>query len=203
MENKKPNLLNTAAFLFITVVLLVMLIQWLFSPAYKLTNQELASQLGNHKMWMMPSEIKDIILEGRFENYLMVDLRDPDAYSNGTLPEAINIPFECLMESSSLDLLDKGITLMLFSDKESTSAAAGLLLKSQGFENIRMIANDFDFIINHVLNQYRPTSAFSHQEKARFDYNRYFKQSPREVTGTTPGIPPGPANEVVTVQGGC
>jgi rhodanese-related sulfurtransferase len=203
MNINKPNLLNTAAFLFAAVVLVFMLLQWLFSPHYKLTNQEMAMQLENPEMWLMPVDINEIAQKGDLENYLFVDLRSPEAFRKGTLPMAVNLPFEHLLDKQSLKVLDTKKTIFLFAEKESIGASAGLLLQSQGFENLRIAANDFDFLKNQVWEHYRPSAAFSHQEKARYDYNRYFRQAPKKTTETSSGIPSGPREEVVKVQGGC
>ncbi len=203
MNINKPNLLNTAAFLFAAVVLVFMLVQWLFSPHYKLTNQEMAIRIENPEMWLMPVDINEIAQKGDLENYLFVDLRSPEAFRKGTFPLAVNLPFENLLDKQSLKVLDTKKTIFLFADKESISASAGLLLQSQGFENLRIAANDFDFLKNQVWEQYRPSAAFSQQEKARYDYNRYFRQAPKQATGASAGIPSSPKEEVVKVQGGC
>jgi len=180
-----------------------MLMQWLFSPHYKLTNQEMAMQLENPEMWLMPVDINEIAQKGDLENYLFVDLRSPEAFRKGTLPMAVNLPFEHLLDKQSLKMFDTRKTILLFADKESVSASAGLLLKSQGYDNLRMAANDFDFLKNQVWEQYRPAAAFSRQEKARYDYNRFFRQAPKKATETSSKMPAGPQEEVVKVQGGC
>ncbi len=140
----------------------------------------------------MPIDINEIAQKGDLDNYLFVDLRSPEAFRKGTLPMAVNLPFEHLLDKQSLKMLDTKKTIFLFADKESISASAGLLLQSQGFENLRIASNSYDFLKNQVWEQYRPSAAFSHQEKARYDYNRYFRQAPKKLLNHLQEYPPGP-----------
>jgi hypothetical protein len=55
----------------------------------------------------------------------------------------------------------------------------------------------------NVLDGYVPASAMSKGEKARFDYNRYFKTSPENSTKTSKQQPVIIETEVIKTAGGC
>ncbi len=71
-------------------------------------------------------------------------------HSQSTFPLAVNLPFENLLDKQSLKMLDTKKTKFLFADKGIHQRICGLLLQSQGFENLRIAANDFDFLKNQV-----------------------------------------------------
>jgi rhodanese-related sulfurtransferase len=203
MNNEQSKILNTAALLFIGITMLVMLFQYIASPGYKVSNSEMLTQTGNAERWILPHELNTLIENDRLQNYLLVDLREREEFNRGSLPGAINIPFNQLLERKSLTQLKSRKPVLLFSSKESQASTAGLLLYGRGFEKVRIMANDFNYMKENVLEEFQPSTAFTHDEKARYDYRRFFKAAPRPAATPAAIQPKIIETQVIGVNGGC
>ncbi|MFU8842182.1 MAG: rhodanese-like domain-containing protein [Bacteroidales bacterium] len=203
MNHSQYKILNTAAVFSLGVVLLVMVIQWIAAPAYRIGNHDLLEKTGREERWILPHDLHRIVSEGQMEQYLLIDLRQTEAFNSGTLPGAVNIPFENLLDSKYQRILRADKPMMLFSGNESLTAVAGMMLYSKGFDQVYLLANDYVFVKENVLDGYVPASAMSKGEKARFDYNRYFETSSKSSTKTSKQQPVIIETEVIQAAGGC
>lgn len=203
MKALYKDLLNTGAFLFAAIVLLFMLGQWLVAPNYKLNNEQLHARATSNQRWVLPYQLAEMIAANRLEDQLLVDLRDAEAFAEGSLPGAINIPFDRLLESKSMKKLKSARSVVLFAGQEEKTAVAGLLLQSQGIERLKMLSANYAYLKSHVWDTYQPAAAFSHSEKARFDYGRFFRQAPGQQQQNTKSVPKITEVEMVNVDGGC
>ncbi len=203
MNPNQSKLLNTAVFLFAGVVLFVILLQWLVAPSYRLGNAEVAEMAQNRSRWVLPHEFAAMMQDGGFETNMLVDLREAVDFRKGTLPSAVNIPFSELMEAKAIKTMRKAEKVLLFSDNEADASAVSLLLHSQGLDNVFVLATGYTFLKTNVLEGLQPENAFNRDEKARFDYNRYFIQETTKADRPAATIPSLPDIKVVTVSGGC
>ncbi len=203
MKTLNKDLLNTGAFLFAAIVLLFMLGQWLMAPNYKLSNEQWHERATSDQHWILPYQLAEMLADNRLENQLLVDLRKTEAFEEGSFPGAINIPFEQLLEPISLKKLKAAESVILFDGQEEKTAAAGLLLQSQGVDGIKLLANDYQYLKANLLDTYKAAAAFNRSEKARFDYGRFFKQAPVSQQESARSIPKITEVEMVSVDGGC
>lgn len=81
-----------------------------------------------------PSTLADWIIQGKAD-YILVDLRLPDKYSEYTLPESENIPLVELPES---DLL-RNQKIILFSDDEVAAAQGWFILKAKNYKSVYIL----------------------------------------------------------------
>jgi rhodanese-related sulfurtransferase len=204
MNTIQANILKNATLLFAIVGIGTLLLQWIVAPDYQAKNETVLAAITDNNQKILPLQLEEIIAAGNLASYTLVDLRSPQDFSRGSLPGAINIPLGELLKSSSLKLMKKpGNPVILFSDDESQAAAASILLISKGFDDVKTLANDYDYIKTNVLESFQPASAFSQSEKAKFDYNRFFRtggsgdDSPKR---TQPVII---QTEIVKTKGGC
>lgn len=203
MKNEQYKMLNAAALLFLGIVMLVMLFQYVASPAYKVSNPDMLGEAGNAERWILPHELNTLIENDRLQNYLLVDLRNREEFNRGSLPGAINIPFDQLLDKKSLKQLKSRKPVLLISSKESQASTAGLLLYGKGFEKVLVMANDYRYIKENVLEEFQPSVAFTHDEKARYDYHRFFKAAPRPAATPAATQPKIIETQVISVEGGC
>ncbi len=204
MEKLQSKILNNGVLIFALIVLSVMAIKWIASPSYKVRNAEMLSSAVSEERKVLPFQLMDLIRNNQLKDHLIVDLRKPEQFNKGSLPGAVNIPFESILERHSLKQLKKaGNSALLFSDDEAQASAAAMLLISQGLTEVRTLANDYDFLKTQVIETFQPASAFTNAEAARFDFNRYFR------TGGSAGVQPPRAQpiiirtEIIQTQGGC
>jgi rhodanese-related sulfurtransferase len=196
--------LNNAVLLFVIVVVAAMLLQWLIAPNYAQKNEVVLSALTDISQKVLPWQLENMIKSGEIANYSIIDLRSANQYNHGTLPGAINIPLSKIFDSDNQTTLQKiKKPLLLFSGDESEAASASFLLMSKGFDNVRIIANDYKFVKDKVLENFSPAAAFSQNEKARYDFNRYFRSGGGKSQQSPASQPVIPKTEVIQAQGGC
>jgi rhodanese-related sulfurtransferase len=183
--------------------MLVMIFQYVASPGYKVSNPDMLDQVGSAERWMLPHELNTLIENDQLQNYLLVDLRKREAFNRGSLPGAINIPFDQLLDKNSLKQLKTRKPILLFSEKESQASTAGLLLYGKGFEKVLVMANDYNYMKANVLEEFHPSVAFTRDEKARYDYHRFFKAAPRPAAAPAAARPKIIETQVISVEGGC
>lgn len=203
MNDSHHKILNTGAFIFVGATLLVMLLQNIAGPGYKASNTEMLANAGSTERWILPHQFRSIAENDQLQNYLLVDLRQREEFNQGSLPGAVNIPLENLLERKSMKLLKVNKPVLLFSGKEAQASVAGLLLYGEGFSNVLVLANDYGYIKNNVLGKFEPSTAFTHEEKARYDYHRFFKAAPRPVSQPAASQPKIMETKVISVEGGC
>ncbi len=202
MNKNQVQLLNTLAFIFLGIAVLAMIIRYIMSPSYQINNREMQGTALEISKQVQPSELNQLMLSGELSNHLLVDLRNEQDFAKGSLPDAINVPFETLLEKPILKKLKGNKPILLFGDRESVAAGAAMLLAGQGIHNVRIISNDFEFVRNQVLNNYHPKNAETHTEKAMFDYPRFLKTTPgnSKSQAAQPKIPTG---KMAGGMGGC
>lgn len=81
-----------------------------------------------------PVDLADWIIQGKAD-YILVDLRTPDKYSDYTLPESENIP---LVELPNSDLL-RNQKIILFSDDEVAAAQGWFILKAKKYNSVYIL----------------------------------------------------------------
>jgi len=78
------------------------------------------------------------------KNYVIVDVRTPDEYKEGHIPNAINIPNETINETVYNKLKDKNQLILIYCRSGSRSRQAAYKMQKLGYTNLV----DFGGIIN-------------------------------------------------------
>lgn len=78
------------------------------------------------------------------KNYVIVDVRTPDEYKEGHIPNAINIPNETINEAVYNKLKDKNQLILIYCRSGSRSRQAAYKMQKLGYTNLV----DFGGIIN-------------------------------------------------------
>ena len=204
MERKNDKTLTNAALVFVLAIVLVMLAQGWMAPNYTLTNKQVQQQMLDETMLVLPVELKQMHNDGILARYTLVDLGETPSLS---IPGAINIvhiPFKNLLEKKNLKQLKKADNLLLFGFEESQAMMAGQLLASKGVSEVKVASNNIAFNTEWIAGSFDPRKAELNSEKARFDYNRFFKGASigAKSAPAPSGIPQG-VKVVKTAGGGC
>jgi len=204
MKNQEVILLNTAGVLFAIFVAAILLFQWAIAPAYKENNAAVLETIAGHNHYIQPWQLEELIKTNQINSHLIVDLRSNEEFNRGSLPGAVNIPLNNLLDQKSLKMIRKASgDVLLISGDESHSAVASALLKSKGFTNSKVSATDYNYIRQNVLDHFQPASAFSVAEKAWFDYPRFFRNT-GSAEEQRPSVKPKIIQtEIVKTKGGC
>ncbi|MFO7864052.1 MAG: rhodanese-like domain-containing protein [Salinivirgaceae bacterium] len=163
----------------------------------KTAGATLQRDLDQPKMHYM--QLHRILQSERIYAYQFVDLRPAEVFVKDHLRDAVNIPFDELMESGSLKKLD-GRPILLYGGSESDAALAALMLTQMGVENAGYIPGNFETINEYVIKGFDPVHAFYSEDKIQHCFKNYFKAFVEEGGGA-----PSKKEEVTVsaTSGGC
>lgn len=87
-------------------------------------------------------EFEEYVENHQAEDYLLVDVRKPNEYLQGFIPNAINMPLDNLRDSiSTID--DKEQAIILYCQRGLRGYLARLIFKHKGFKNVISVAGGF------------------------------------------------------------
>lgn len=203
MERKNDNTLTNAALVFVLAIVLVLIVQAWMAPNYALTNKQVQQQMLDETMVVLPVDLKQMHNDGSLAQYTLLDIGETPSLS---IPGAINIvhiPFKSLLEKKNLNQLKKAKSVLVFGFEESQAMMAGQLLAAKGVGGVKVAANNIAFNTEWMTGTFDPKKAELNSEKARFDYNRFFKgaSSDAKSAPAAGSIPQG--IKVVKAAGGC
>ncbi len=136
----------------------------------KVNAKDLALSTVNNSDKINPVDLADWIIEGKAD-YILVDLRTPEKYSEYTLPEAENIP---IVELPNSDLL-RNQKIILFSDDEMASAQGWFILKAKKYNSVYILEGGLNGWREKVLFPKIPANA-SKDELEKFEKKRAVAQ---------------------------
>ncbi len=81
------------------------------------------------------------------ENILLVDLRDPESFSEGHIEGALPLPLTELSDVAQIAALDEEGHVYFYADDSRDAYTAASLMKKQGLHDVRVIAGGWPQII--------------------------------------------------------
>lgn len=100
----------------------------------KVNAKDIALSTVNNSDKINPADLADWIIQGKAD-YILVDLRPAEKFSEYTLPEAENIP---LVELPNSDLL-RNQKIILFADDEVAAAQGWFILKAMNYKSVYIL----------------------------------------------------------------
>ncbi|PID93792.1 MAG: hypothetical protein CSA95_06275 [Bacteroidetes bacterium] len=132
---------------------------------------------------------------------LFVDLRHPDKFDINHFKDAINIPLDRILEKEALaQINDADKPVVLVAENEQKAVQAWITLNYAGIEKTSILAGGYPFARKNILKNYHPKYNRYFEEKARYDYKKYF--SSHNASTSRPSTVP-KAKKTTAVEGGC
>ncbi len=195
--------LNYGVGLFFAFIMVAVAFCLFTSRNYDASNAQVAGKLEETRVFTYV-DLHGLFTTADTGNYLIVDLRHAEAFLDGHLPGAVNVPLPELLDRTHRRLLRGRHDLLLYSNREDLTVAAQALLFGQGFENVWVIPGNYESITAYALEHFEPAFAFHTDDKARFDYPRFMSVKPVSPARDAPMRPEIPQVEDSTpVAGGC
>jgi len=170
---KRPNLLAIAAIIVILGVLLgAAALRQNEKFAFKLSAQEMHAKVVSESHRISAEEIKTAIEKG---GLVVVDIRTPKEYINNHIPEAINIPYERILDDELEDFFKDGKSKILYCNKDEQSNAAWMILTQYGYENMTVLNGGMEAWKATVENKDVFKGKYPSDEVAKFDYAKKVK----------------------------
>lgn len=131
-------------------------------------------------------QLAEWIIEGR-SDFTLVDLRNEKLFNEYSIPSAVNIPVENLLDS---DLM-RNEKILLFGDDDITSAQAWFILKSANYKNVYILKGGLNEWKDKILYPKLSENATA-EEKNNFEkvkqISLHFGGTPQIVSGTTTNV---------------
>ena len=91
-------------------------------------------------------------------SFILIDVRDESQYTAYSLPNAINIPLENLLNDESINYLNQDqFDVVLFSNDNFYADQAWLLCDRLGFKNLRVLKGGLNQWFSTIINPEKPT----------------------------------------------
>lgn len=87
------------------------------------------------KYWRITADEAQVLMQ-REQNYLILDVRSPEEFAKGHIPNAINIPMDSIGESPPQELLDRNQMIFVYCVKGVRSMNVANRLAHMGYKNI-------------------------------------------------------------------
>lgn len=153
------------------LVALVMAIVILFLPGqdskkYRFDPQTIARSIEESEDQIDPKTVSEWIIEGR-RDFMLIDIRGPEAFKQGHIKGAENIPLSQLLQRDSLDELPEDKLMVIYSNGSSHAAQAWLVMKTAGFDSY-MLEGGFNYWNRVIMNPKVPAGEVSDDEILRY-----------------------------------
>jgi len=153
------------------LVALVLAIVILFLPAqdskkYRFDPQSIARSIEESEDHIDPATISQWIIESR-RDFVLIDIRGPEAFEQGHIKGAENIPLSQLLQKDTLDELSKDKFMVIYSNGSSHAAQAWLVLKTAGFDSY-MLEGGFNYWNQVIINPKAPAAEAPDDEILRY-----------------------------------
>ena len=149
-------------------VALVLGVIMLFLPAtdiskYRFDPEKLSSLILDGEDRIPPETVSEWIIEGR-KDYMLIDIRSESEFNEGNIKTSENIPIKELLKKEKIDeLLDEEKTVILYSNGNSHSYEAWMILKNAGVDAYVM-QGGMNYWNRVILNPEKPSDEASDDE---------------------------------------
>jgi rhodanese-related sulfurtransferase len=168
--NMKP--LHYLTLILLILALIIALVPQNTTRPYKLTAEELLSEIRSGTQFISPDEVADKIVQ-KDPSIQLIDVRNPREFEMFSLPGAINIPLQDILSEANSDVLNQGTKMNIFYSNGSTEAnEAWLLTRQIGYPNNYVLQGGLNYWVETILNPMKPGSVASNDEIARFDFRK-------------------------------
>lgn len=159
---------------------------------YKVDVSQLLVEIKNGQQFINPEEVADMLVQND-PSIQLIDVRNPDEFNSFSLPGAINIPLESILQKEFEDILNQDIkTNVFYSNGTLQANEAWMLTRQIGFKNNYVLMGGLNYWVESIANPQKPSNSSANEELARYN----FRIAAGRALGT--GSPEGISAEAVT-----
>jgi sulfur-carrier protein adenylyltransferase/sulfurtransferase len=104
------------------------------------TGEDLIAEAKQQIDEVAPEQVRE--MQTRKERVVYLDVREPNEWNLGRLPQAVHLPRGNL-ETKVEALIDRGQKVVIYCARGNRSALAALTMKQMGYENVASMARGF------------------------------------------------------------
>jgi rhodanese-related sulfurtransferase len=171
----------------------------------------LLSEMKSQSRYMSTDQIARKIIE-KDPGYLYVDVRDSVQFRKFSLPGAINVPLNHLLDSANSELLNQKVkNVIFFSNGDVDAEKAWLLCRRMGYERLYVMQGGLIRWSETIMNPPVPLASAPGQDFDNYDFRKgasaYFGGSslstPKQLNPTPQKLVVRPKNNSAPAAGGC
>ena len=142
---KRPYLISLALVVLLIGAALV-LTSLSASKKYKFgkSAESIHAELLESDYFMTPDHAKELI-DGKDENYIFVDIRNPKDYDNFHIESAVNVPMQRVLDDEYVPYLKDDRIKVLYGDGSIEANQIRLLLTQYGYSNLMVLHGGADY----------------------------------------------------------
>jgi rhodanese-related sulfurtransferase len=144
---------------------------------YKLTAEELLSEVNTRTQYVTPDVVADMIIK-KDPSLRLIDVRSRDEFEKFSLPGAINIPSADLLSDEYSDILNQDIRMNIFYSNGTLIAnEAWMITRQLGYNNNFVLEGGLNYWFDAILNPSKPPSTSPDEEFAKYDFRKSASQA--------------------------
>lgn len=166
----KPRLLFTV--LALTLGLIIAAVPENTTKPFRLTAEQLLDEIKTKTQFIHPDVVADMLVN-KDPMLRLIDVRPKDDFEKFSLPGAINIPVDNMLDETYTDILNQGIFMNVFYSNGSTlSNEAWLITRQLGYKNNYVLEGGLNYWTETILNPEAPSPTSPDDEFAKYDFRK-------------------------------
>jgi rhodanese-related sulfurtransferase len=220
MVHRKIAKVSKFRYFVLACILLILAGGLVLLPKYQkhegIKTQELLSKTISPERYISTDKLANIIIN-QDPSYLLIDVRDSIQYEKYTLPNAINIPLNKLLDpNSEMYLNQNSYNIVLFSNDDFYANEAWIISARLNYKNLRVLKGGLNEWFNTIINPPKPTEFMDENAIELYDTRKaasmyfgvaYPEQAKKSVVEEKIAAPktviPIKKKKKMPVEGGC
>ena len=176
MVNRKLVKFLSLRYKILSAVLIVLAGGLVLLPKYEkhegISPEELLSKAISPERYITTDELADKIIN-QDPTVLLIDVRDENSYKKYSLPNAINIPLNKILEEDSEPYLNQDeYDVVLFSNDNFHSDQAWMLCNRLDYKNLHVLKGGINTWFNTIINPKKPLENMASNEFELYSFRK-------------------------------
>ena len=139
---------------------------------YKINPDQMLTEIKGGQQFVSPEEVADMIVQ-KDPSFQLIDVRNVNEFAEFSLPGAINIPLESILNDDFEEILNQDIkTNILYSNGNLDANEAWMLLRQLGYKNNYVLMGGLNYWFDAIMNPANPGSASADEEHAKYNFRK-------------------------------
>ena len=139
---------------------------------FKINPDQMLIEIKSGQQFISPEEVADMIIQ-KDPSFQLIDVRNAEDFAKFSLPGAINIPVESILNEENGDILNQDLkTNILYSNGSLDANEAWMILRQLGYENNYVLSGGLNYWFEAIMNPANPGNAVSNEEQAKYNFRK-------------------------------
>jgi len=161
---------------FGALILIILGLILAFSPINKdakpaVDKANIADQILRNEDQISAEQLGHLIID-KDPGYVLIDVRKPQEFEKFHIETATNIPMDILFNKDMLDHIDRRKLVILYSNSDTHSAQAWVLMRQSGFENLVILTGGLNYWVEVYTNPTPPPGHFADSEYFKYQFRK-------------------------------